>query len=95
MRLPAHLRDKRFHDWNHVLRGVVEAWELARMLGTEEQLEQQLMEDQDGTVAERVGELGHDCAQRALTLGRLAQLQHAEDTGAPPHLTDTLPSSGG
>jgi hypothetical protein len=68
MYLPERLHHRRFAEWNYLVRGLVEVWEIARLVGLEEQLEQRLAEDRDGSLTEMLGEIGNECASLA---GRL------------------------
>jgi hypothetical protein len=71
MRLPEELHERRFADWNHVVKGLMEAWNLAKLLGMDDHLEQQLLRDHDGAVTELLARIGNDCAAlRALLRAR-------------------------
>src|SRR5512138_3853779 len=59
MQLPETMQHMRFAEWNHVVKGLVEVWELARVLGMEGSLEAILAKD-DGTVARQLGSVGHE-----------------------------------
>lgn len=58
MFLPENLHERRFHEWNYLVRGLVEVWELARAYGLERQLEAALACDPGGLV-ERVARIGN------------------------------------
>jgi hypothetical protein len=59
MHLPETMRHMRYTEWNHAVKGLVEVWELARLLGLERSLEAQLAND-DGTLALHLGKLGNE-----------------------------------
>jgi len=58
MRLPEALQQRPFAEWNYLVKGIVEVWELARSLGFEETLEEHLSRDEEGRLAELLGCLG-------------------------------------
>src|SRR5687767_13514444 len=70
MRLPESLHQRSFSDWNYLVRGLVEVWELARLLGLDEELEEQLARDEDGSLTEQLGRYGNDCAAVAVLVQR-------------------------
>ena len=88
MRLPDQLIQRPFTEWNYIVRGVVEAWEVARILGKEQEFEEQLAADHDGRLIETLGEAGNVSAQTALHLGRL------EQSRAPGRLLECLRLEG-
>jgi len=61
MRLPDQLQQRSFTEWNHIVRGLMEVWELAQLLGVEPYLEEQLAADEDGRLSDLLGKLGNDC----------------------------------
>lgn len=65
MRLPERLQQRSFTEWNHLVRGLVEVWEIARRLELERELEEQLAMDEGCDLAERLGRLGNDWARAA------------------------------
>ena len=71
MRLPENLARRRFSDWNYLVRGIVEVWEFAKLLGVQEHLEQQLAMDDEGHLAELLGKLGND----SLSLAHVTRLR--------------------
>lgn len=58
MRLPEALQQRPFTEWNCLVKGIVEVWELARSLGFEQSLEEHLSRDEEGRLAELLGCLG-------------------------------------
>lgn len=88
MRLPERLHDRSFAEWNYLVRGVVEIWELARLLGVEHALEQRLASDDDCRFVERIGRLGNDCA----ALGRLSWL-YSLHSGLAGVLPESVPGA--
>ncbi len=58
MRLPEALQQRPFAEWNCLVKGIVEVWELAQSLGFEETLEEHLSRDEEGRLAELLGCLG-------------------------------------
>ena len=59
MHLPDEMKRMRYVEWNHAVKGLMEVWELARLLGLEESLESQLRSD-DGTLALQLGDIGNE-----------------------------------
>jgi hypothetical protein len=78
MRLPDELQHRTFTEWNHIVRGLIEVWELARFLGIETCLEEQIAADDDCSLTDLLGRLGNDCLNR--TAGMRTQL-HAGAIG--------------
>ena len=74
MRLPDNLVDRSFTEWNYLVRGIMAAWELARLLGENEAFERQLAGDTDGTFVKHVGRVGNATLQR----GHEEQIRHLE-----------------
>lgn len=68
MQLPEQLHQRHFSDWNYLVRGLVEIWDLFHMVGLEEELEQHLTLDQDGMLTEMLGRIGNDCSTLASIL---------------------------
>ena len=58
MRLPDRLQNRCFTEWNYVVRGVVEIWEMARLLGLEQELEQLLARDEECELVELLAKIG-------------------------------------
>jgi hypothetical protein len=58
MVLPDGLHHKSFVEWNYIVKGLMEVWELARELGMEEYLENALREDV--VMAERLARIGNE-----------------------------------
>lgn len=79
MNLPNHLSERPFPEWNHLVRGLMEAWEVAALLGKERSLERLIAEDPDGSIVELYGEAGNRSARRAQDLGR----RELAGTGGP------------
>lgn len=59
MYVPDNLHKRSFRDWNWLIKGLVEMWELARLTGLEERLERALKRDRDGAVTERFALAGN------------------------------------
>jgi hypothetical protein len=53
------MKHMRYMEWNHAVKGLMEVWELARLLGLEKSLESQLESD-DGTLARELGRMGNE-----------------------------------
>lgn len=68
MRLPDQLQHRSFTEWNHVVRGIMEMWELANLLGMESYLEDQLAHDEECRFADFLGKAGNDCLTLAAAL---------------------------
>ncbi len=62
MYLPETLHHRRFTEWNYMVRGLVTVWELFRLAGMEEVLEQYLCRDQDGVLVDRLARIGNECS---------------------------------
>jgi hypothetical protein len=71
MHLPEPMKQMRYAEWNHVVKGIVEVWELARLLGLEKSLEAQLQCD-DGTLAQELGEMGNEFLNASHVMRRSA-----------------------
>ena len=52
MRLPENIKNRPFSEWNELVKGVVQAWELARVFQCEEELERFLTSDAHGNAVE-------------------------------------------
>jgi len=65
MQLPDGLENRRFGEWNCLVRGLMEVWELAKRQGVERQLEEHLIADQSGMLTELLGRLGYVCSSAA------------------------------
>ena len=83
MRLPEDLHYREFSDWNYVVKGLVEVWDLASELGLEELVESHVMHDHDGTVTELLARIGNDCAA-------LAGLVRGRSQGTKPRAVPAL-----
>jgi len=57
MRLPESLKDRPFKEWNTLVKGAVQAWELARAFQCEEKLESFLVSDEHGNAVEFMAHL--------------------------------------
>src|SRR5687767_14695715 len=68
MRLPDQLQHRSTTEWNYIVRGIIETWELARFLGIERYLEEQLAADEDCSLADLLGKLGNDCLSLATAM---------------------------
>jgi len=60
MFLPEQLQQQTYMNWNHTVKGLMRVWEMARVFGLEADLEQRLLDDQDGAFALRLGEIGNE-----------------------------------
>src|SRR5262249_219363 len=58
--LPKNLHHKGFVEWNEVVKGLVEFWELAERYGLERYLEYRLAQDQDGALTVRISRIGNE-----------------------------------
>jgi len=82
MYVPDRLHERRFADWNYLLRGLVEVWELARWLHVERAFEEALRTDSDGLLAEEIGRIGNSVLglsrfrDEACGVGAQALLRH-------------------
>jgi hypothetical protein len=65
MKLPDGLENRRFSEWNYLVCGLMEVWELARRHGVERQLEDRLLQDETGMLTELLGRLGYVCSSVA------------------------------
>jgi hypothetical protein len=80
MLLPEELHERRFDDWNYLVRGLMEVWELSRLLGMERELEQLLAQDRGGALTDRLARMGNECG----TLANLLSLRMRWPVGGPP-----------
>ena len=78
MRIPDHLTERSFAEWNYLLRGIVEMWEVARGLDEQDELEERLAEDADGTAADAMGRAGNELLTLGASMGRMA-LTHSPE----------------
>ena len=62
MHLSEVLQNRSFVEWNFVVKGLVQIWELARMLGIEQALEEQLKADHTAELSVRLGHIGNNPA---------------------------------
>jgi hypothetical protein len=83
MRLPKGFEQRSHADWNYLVRGLVQVWDVARALGLEEELEERLAGDCEGTLVERLARLGNNCAMGVL-LAWLRRLPTATDAEPLP-----------
>jgi hypothetical protein len=81
MELPEGFDHRRFAQWNEVLRGLVEVWELARRMGWQEEFERFLALTPDDRSVELVARIGNDFA--ALTGGSLLAARPREEADRP------------
>jgi hypothetical protein len=58
MYIPERLRQLPLAEWNHLVRGIVEVWNLAETMGVQECLDQHLRQDKDGQLTRLLGCLG-------------------------------------
>ena len=54
MYLSEKLQQRSFVEWNYLVRGLVEVWEMARLLGFEQHLEEALRADSEAVLAEKL-----------------------------------------
>jgi hypothetical protein len=59
MQLPSQLEQRRFLEWNYLVKGLMQVWEIARLLEREAHLEQLLQNDGDGALMDRLAHLGN------------------------------------
>lgn len=83
MYVPENLHHRRYAEWNYLIRGMVEVWELFRMLGIEHDLEKLLEADEDGTLFELLGRIGTDFSSLAGVLNARIRLLGAVPGGTP------------
>lgn len=87
MELPSDFHAQRFTDWNHTVRGLVEIFDLARMMGVENDLEYYLNHDRDGELTELLARIGNDCA----TLAQLLRTRSRAEDGDLRHFLARKP----
>ncbi len=68
MQLPDEIHERRFDDWNNLVRGLMEVWELARLLGMERELEALVLQDRGGALTDRLARFGNECGTMAKLL---------------------------
>ena len=84
MVLPKALQDRKLVEWNFLVRGIVEMWEMASLVGLEGVLDDHLGRDIDGRLAENLGKLGNYLMlQRLSGRDRRARPQSAEPVEHP------------
>src|SRR5579883_722492 len=92
MRLPDNLQRRSYVEWNYLVKGLVEVWEILELLHLEHYLEARLESD-DGSLAERLGQLGnkmgsHREAARRVEYATL--LSHLQDCPTEPSIEFAL-----
>ncbi|HLK60232.1 MAG TPA: hypothetical protein VKU00_26960 [Chthonomonadaceae bacterium] len=80
MYLPESLQEQSFVTWNHIVKGLVQVWEMARLMGLEARLEARLLCDRDAALARRLGELGNDPVRMANVLRHCLEMLSVEET---------------
>jgi hypothetical protein len=68
MRLPQSLQDRPFTEWNYIVRGLMEMYELARAAGVETRFERMIEQDSEGTLIEMLGRAGNEWLALASTM---------------------------
>lgn len=63
MLLPAYLQQRCYVEWNYLVKGLMEVWDMACTLNMECHVEQSLLDDAEGQVAEWLGDLGNRLCQ--------------------------------
>jgi hypothetical protein len=86
MYLPDVFHERRFADWNYMVRGLMAAWEMAGLLGLEDCLEQRLREDESGALLECLAQSGNRYAPLLETLyaGRTSVASRNRRSGTDP-----------
>ena len=92
MYLPAKLQQKNFVEWNYLVTGLMEVWEVANQMNLEQPLERKLEQDSDGTLAEWLGHIGNDL-RRAEDALRMCEAR--KDPNAQRFLRQILTISAG
>lgn len=83
MYLPEELQGRRFAEWNYVVKGLVEMWELARWMGMEEEYEALLRADQEGTMTDLLARIGNECTSLAQLLSLRMEVRQPDPEPAP------------
>jgi hypothetical protein len=76
--LSEELQYRSFVEWNELVKGLVQVWDIAHLLGISSCLSQQLQNDQDGTLVEQLGQIGNDRARLFRVLMRCWQALAAD-----------------
>ena len=89
MHLPTKWQEMSYPDWNYRVKGLMAFWDLACLLGLEERLEEVLLQDATGTLAERCAQLGHTATMLTSALLLPQQLSGQEDGRLSLYASDT------
>lgn len=73
MYLPDCLQERRFTEWNEILKGLMVVWDMACLLGLEQDLEARLRTLDNEAALKRLGQLGNQFAPFLTTLNRCAE----------------------
>jgi hypothetical protein len=96
MRFPDEIYDRRFTDWNYLVRGLVEVWEVAHLVGLERELEQLLAQDRGGALTDLVARVGNDSLTvSSLLHARLRARTVADSEALLARLLGESPDAGG
>src|SRR5205807_1371117 len=68
MRLSQSLQDRPFTEWNYIVRGLIEMYDLARAAGVETRFERMIEQDTEGTLTEMLGRAGNEWLALASTM---------------------------
>lgn len=68
MYIPEVLQERRFSEWNKIVKGMMFAWELASLMGLEHSVDRYMKSDTDGTFVKRLSSVGEDCGTLVNTL---------------------------
>ncbi|HSV74472.1 MAG TPA: hypothetical protein VLH79_12005 [Chthonomonadales bacterium] len=68
------IADRGLAEWNLMVRGVMQVWEVAQLLGLEDEFEHRMANDPDGRLAEAVARAGNHCAECAHSAALLRQM---------------------
>jgi len=74
------IADRGLAEWNLMVRGVMQVWEVARLLGLENEFERRMADDPDGRLTEAVARAGNHCAECAQSATLLRQVLMASET---------------
>jgi hypothetical protein len=74
MNLPDCLQERRFTEWNEILKGIMVLWDMACLLGLEQDFEARLRSTENEAALKRLGRLGNQCAPALLSLRQCAGL---------------------
>ena len=68
LNLPDCLKERRFSEWNDILKGLMVIWDMACLLGIEQDLETRLRSTDSEETLKRLGKLGNQFAPVLQTL---------------------------